>query len=573
MYRHFLHYYKPYSATLLLVIVGSFISSGLDLVFPMMVREIISDALPNGNIPLLLELSGILLLLYLISYVVMYQVDYRGRTMSIMMENDMRRDMFRHFQDMSFSFFDNTKTGQLISRLTSDISEIGELAFRGPHDAIVCGFTMAGTIFMLLYLNLPLGLLITSLLLLKTWHAVSINRKMKRAFRENRKRNGEMTAHATEAINGIRIVKSFAQEDVEERRFMKQSGSVMSIRRESYRLLARFSSSVNFFTNITNLVVLIAGGFMISWGKITLSDFIAYLLYVALFMRPLYRLTVFMEMALRGMAGFGRFEEMMAIKPAIVDAPDALDCPHFKGQIEFRNVVFGYDPERPVLKDFSLTINPGETVAFVGETGAGKTTVSSMLMRFYEPQSGQILIDGLDIQKLRQRDFRRQIGMVQQDVFLFSDSVRENIAYGEPDATDAKVEEAARLAAADEFVEALPQRYNTEIGERGVKLSGGQKQRIAIARVFLKNPPIVIFDEATSALDNKTEVLIQQSLETLSKNRTTLVIAHRLSTVQNADRIVVMSEGRVLETGNHAELMAKKGKYYALYNAQKDLVG
>lgn len=569
MNKRFLSYYKPYSYTLLAVIIGSFITSGLDLVFPMIVRKIIRDALPNSNIEMLLQLSALLFVLYVISYVVMYWINYHGRAMSIAMENDMRRDLYRHLQSLSFRFFDNTKTGQLLSRLTSDITEVGELAFRGPHDAVVCGFTMAGTIIMLLYLNLPLGLLISVLLLLKTWHAVMINRKMKKAFRDNRKQNGELSAEVSEALNGIRIVKSFAQEELEESRFMRQADALAALRRKSYKLLAQFTGSVNFFTNVTNLLVLIAGGFMISWGKITLSDFIAYLLYVNLFMRPLYRLTVFMEMVVRGMAGFARFEEMMTIEPEIQDAPDAPACPKFKGTIEFKDIVFGYDPDRPILKGFSLKIQQGETVAFVGETGAGKSTVSSLLMRFYEPVQGSVTIDGLDVRKIRQHDLRSQIGMVQQDVFLFSDSVKQNIAYGDPTAGETRIREAAEMAAADEFINTLPQKYETEIGERGVKLSGGQKQRLAIARVFLKNPPIVIFDEATSALDNKTELQIQQSLEKLSVNRTTLVIAHRLSSVRNADRIVVMEQGEIKEIGNHQELMEKGGYYHSLYTAQE----
>jgi ATP-binding cassette subfamily B protein len=567
--KNFFRFYKPYKTILLLVILGTFITSAMDLVFPMAVRFILGKVLPAGDLPELFKWSGMLLVLYLLHYVVSYYTNFKGHVMSASIENDMRKELYAHLENMSFKFFDNAKTGQLLSRLTSDIAEIGEMAFMAPFDVIVCTLTMGGTLILLLYLNLKLGLIISLLLIFKSIHTVWINRKMKVAFRENRVKNGEITAQVEESLGGIRIIKAFAQEDYELGQFQKRNGAYLKAREISYKLLGRFGSSINFFTNATNLVVLCLGGVMIATKEITGSDFVAYLLYVNLFMRPLFRLTMFVEMYQRGMAGFNRFQELMDAKTEITDAPTAPEHVQLKGKVEFDHVSFSYLPGRPVLKDFSLQIAQGETVAFVGATGAGKTTLANILLRFYDVQEGAVKIDGFDIRNLRQRDLRRQIGLVQQDVFMFSDSVAKNIAYGKIDATPAEIEAAAGNAAASEFIKNLPQGYDTEIGERGVKLSGGQKQRLAIARVFLKNPPIVVLDEATSSLDNKTEGQIQMALDRLAQNRTTIVIAHKLSTVQNADRIVVLAAGHVAEIGTHTELMAKKGLYFDLYTAQE----
>jgi ATP-binding cassette subfamily B protein len=567
--KNFLRFYKPYKTILLLVILGTFITSAMDLVFPMAVRFILGKVLPAGDLPELFKWSGMLLVLYLLHYVISYYTNFKGHVMSASIENDMRKELYAHLENMSFKFFDNAKTGQLLSRLTSDIAEIGEMAFMAPFDVIVCTLTMGGTLILLLYLNLKLGLIISLLLIFKSIHTVWINRKMKVAFRENRVKNGEITAQVEESLGGIRIIKAFAQEDYELGQFQKRNGAYLKAREISYKLLGRFGSSINFFTNATNLVVLCLGGVMIATKEITGSDFVAYLLYVNLFMRPLFRLTMFVEMYQRGMAGFNRFQELMEAKTEITDALTAPEHVQLKGKVEFDHVSFSYLPGRPVLKDFSLQIAQGETVAFVGATGAGKTTLANILLRFYDVQEGAVKIDGFDIRNLRQRDLRRQIGLVQQDVFMFSDSVAKNIAYGKIDATPAEIEAAAGNAAASEFIKNLPQGYDTEIGERGVKLSGGQKQRLAIARVFLKNPPIVVLDEATSSLDNKTEGQIQMALDRLAQNRTTIVIAHRLSTVQNADRIVVLAAGHVAEIGTHTELMAKKGLYFDLYTAQE----
>lgn len=567
--KNFLRFYKPYKTILLLVILGTFITSAMDLVFPMAVRFILGKVLPAGDLPELFKWSGMLLVLYLLHYVISYYTNFKGHVMSASIENDMRKELYAHLENMSFKFFDNAKTGQLLSRLTSDIAEIGEMAFMAPFDVIVCTLTMGGTLILLLYLNLKLGLIISLLLIFKSIHTVWINRKMKVAFRENRVKNGEITAQVEESLGGIRIIKAFAQEDYELGQFQKRNGAYLKAREISYKLLGRFGSSINFFTNATNLVVLCLGGVMIATKEITGSDFVAYLLYVNLFMRPLFRLTMFVEMYQRGMAGFNRFQELMEAKTEITDALTAPEHVQLKGKVEFDHVSFSYLPGRPVLKDFSLQIAQGETVAFVGATGAGKTTLANILLRFYDVQEGAVKIDGFDIRNLRQRDLRRQIGLVQQDVFMFSDSVAKNIAYGKIDATPAEIEAAAGNAAASEFIKNLPQGYDTEIGERGVKLSGGQKQRLAIARVFLKNPPIVVLDEATSSLDNKTEGQIQMALDRLAQNRTTIVIAHRLSTVQNADRIVVLAAGHVAEIGTHTELMARKGLYFDLYTAQE----
>lgn len=569
MIYNFLHYYKPYKRILYGVVIGSLVAALLDLIFPMMVRQILNEVLPQKNINRLLQDSGVLFILYLGNYGLLYIVNYYGHLMSAKIENDMRRDLFEHFQKMSFRYFDNAKTGQLLSRLTSDIAEIGELSFRGPNDVIVCCITMVGTIGILFWMNVYLGILIALLLITKTLHTVYVNKKMKAAFRDNRIKSGEITARAEESLGGIRLVKAFAQEEYELARFMEKSLDFLETRRKSYKILAYFSGSVNFFTNITNLLILACGGLLIAKDKLSLSDFVAFLLYVNLFMKPLLRLTVFTEMYQRGMAGFQRFYEIMEMQPEIIDNKNAIDCVQIRGEIEFDNLVFGYSEQKKVIKGFNLKITPGQTVAFVGETGAGKTTIASLLLRFYEPLSGKILIDGIDIRQYKQQELRRNIGIVQQDVFLFSDSVTHNIAYAKPEAEQSEVENAARLAAADKFIEELPNKYATEIGERGVKLSGGQKQRLAIARVFLKNPPIVILDEATSSLDNHTEKLIQESLDRLAENRTTLIIAHRMSTIKNADKIIVLNNGEVAEIGTHSTLMSGGGLYYNLYNAQK----
>ncbi|NJE33829.1 ABC transporter ATP-binding protein [Megasphaera sp. SW808] len=562
--------YAPYHTILFFVIAGSVLTAGLEISFPMIVRYILEDILPAGDMLRLVHTAAVLFILYVVCLCSSFCVSYFGRSMGTHIENDLRCRLFSHIESMSFSFFDNAKTGQLLSRIISDISEIGDLVFQMPNLIMVCLITMCGSAFFLFYINWQLAIFVLFLILLKTAGTMILNRHMKETFRTAREKMGLVSSQAMESLNAIRLVQSFCNEAVELKKFIAASDKLRRAQQRTFMFEAYLTSSIIFFSNLTNLVIIAAGSFFIMLGVMSLGDLVAFLMYLMVFIRPIMQLTMLTERYQRGLAGYRRYEELMAVAPAVADGADAVAAETIEGRVAFEDVSFSYNGKDPVLRRFSLDIPRGKTVAIVGPTGAGKSSVASLLLRFYDIQAGCITLDGRDIRQYTLSSLRRSIGIVQQDVFLFSDSIRENIAYGRPDATEHEIIEAAKLADAHEFIMKLPDGYDSAIGERGVKLSGGQKQRLAIARVFLKNPPVLILDEATSALDNETERKIQQALQDLSHNRTTLVIAHRLATIRHADRIVVLTKDGICEEGTHDELMECKGLYYDLYMSQFD---
>jgi ATP-binding cassette subfamily B protein len=568
MLKRFFRFYIPYKKILLCTLAGAVLTSLIELFFPLYIRYIMNEILPRRDIPLLLEVAVGLLLLYVFNCFINYQVMKHGRTVGALIEQDMRSAIFRHVERMSFRFFDNQRVGQLVSRIVGDVGEIRELIFLGPNYLLVCSIFMVGTVSILFYLNWELALLVNLLLLAKAYDSVSTNRKLKRAGREARSQVGNLNAQTTESLNAVRLVQSFNNEELEGSKLDAVAARLLAARKKSFALLSHSNVAMVFFSNITNLTIIVAGGVLITLGRMEISDLIAFMLYVSIFVRPILRLNALAETYQKGLASYQRFEQLMLLEPEIVDSPDAREAGVLRGEISFENVTFAYDDKSPVVENLTLQIAAGESVAFVGSTGVGKSTLCNLVARFYEPQQGRILIDGQDIRELTLASLRNNIGIVQQDIFLFADSVANNIAYGRPSASQAEIEEAARLAEADRFIERLPQQYQSALGERGVKLSGGQKQRIAIARVFLKNPPILILDEATSSLDNETEKNIQGALNELAHNRTTLVVAHRLATVRHVDRIIVLSRQGIVEQGSHEELMRARGDYHKLYTAQ-----
>ncbi|WP_371363251.1 Putative multidrug export ATP-binding/permease protein [Sporomusa rhizae] len=568
MIKRFISYYRPHLPLFVLDFSCALIIAMLDLVFPLAVRNVIDKILPAGDVKLLLWAGAALLGIYLVSYVLNYIVDYLGHVLGAKMEFDMRRTLFDHVQKLTFRYFDNTKTGHIMSRIVNDLTEISEFAHHGPEDAFLVVVTMLGTLIILLYLNWELALITFALVPFMLWFTIVRNREMKSVYREVRLKIADINAQVEDSISGIRVVKSFANELYEQEKFERGNTGFLNTRRRALKIMARFYSGITLFTNVINLAVLIAGGALIFYGRLTVGELIGFLLYVGIFLQPIRKITFLTDMYQKGMAGFRRFIEIMDIEPDIVDAPNARTLQKVTGNIVFDNVTFSYNNHGNVLEGINLAINAGETVAFVGPSGGGKTTLCSLIPRFYEVDQGKITLDGTDIRMVTQKSLRENIGIVQQDVFLFSDTIRENIAYGKIGATEEEIITAAKLAHAHEFILSLEDGYDTFIGERGVKLSGGQKQRLAIARIFLKNPPILILDEATSALDNETEKIIQQALTKLAENRTTLIIAHRLATIRDADRIVVLTDEGIMEEGSHTELLAQSGCYARLYESQ-----
>ncbi len=571
-WRKFFSYYRPYMKGFIADMFFALVGAGTSLVIPLITRYITGTVLESGfsnASKTILILSCVMLGLLALEFCCNYFIAYVGHMVGAKMEYDLRNELFTHYQKLSFRFYDNQKVGSLMSRVTNDLFEITELYHHGPEDLLISIIKLIGSFVILCMINLRLAMVAFLPVPFMVVFATILNRKMKRTFKKNRERIAEINTRMEDSLSGIRVVKSFAGEDTEIHKFTEGNDLFLQSKRDNYRYMAIYHAVLWCVTGLISVAVIAVGSIMIGHDSLTLQDLIAFLLYVNNYTEPIRKLVNFTEQFQNGMSGFERFYEMICIEPDIEDAKDAVELQTVKGNIDFQDVSFSYGDnptsESQVLSHLDLHIDAGEYVAFVGHSGVGKTTICSLIPRFYEPTHGKILIDGTPIDRYTQRSLRRKIGIVQQDVYLFSGTVLENIRYGRPGASLEEVVEAAKRANAHDFIMELPNGYDTDIGQRGVKLSGGQKQRLSIARVFLKDPPILIFDEATSSLDNESEKVIQESMEELAKDRTTLVIAHRLTTIQNAGRILVLSENGIEESGTHQELIEKNGAYAKLY--------
>ena len=569
--KKFLSYYRPYLKLFLADMFCAMIAAGITLVFPMIIRYITGTVLiaDNFEMGIIYKLGIFMVVLVIVEYLCNYFVAYQGHVMGVYMERDLRNELFQHYQKLSFSFYDEQKTGQLMSRLTNDLFSLTELYHHGPEDIVISFIKFFGAFIILSTINLKLTLIVFAFIPVMGAFIYYYNRKMKRAFKRNKQRVGDINARIEDNLSGIRVVKSFGNESHEIIKFHDENSRYVSSKKNSYFYMGKFHSGLGAFTSMVTVAAVFFGAIFISNDGLNTADLIAFLLYINNLIDPVKKFINFTEQFQDGITGFERFMEILEIEPDIKDKKDAHNLLDVKGAIEYRHVGFRYNQKSDyVLKDIDLKVAPGEYIALVGSSGAGKTTICSLLPRFYEVSEGDIFIDGQNIKDIKLNSLRQNIGIVQQDVYLFAGTILDNIRYGRFDATDEEVIEAAKKANAHDFIMELPDGYDTDCGQRGVKLSGGQKQRLSIARVFLKNPPILIFDEATSALDNESEHIVQQSLESLAKNRTTLVIAHRLSTIKNAKRICVLSTKGIEEEGTHDELLAKNGQYATFYKMQ-----
>ncbi|MTI68707.1 MAG: ABC transporter ATP-binding protein [Firmicutes bacterium] len=566
--KRFIPYYRPHKKLFILDMVCAFLMAGIDLVFPVISRDIINNVIPNRDLKTLYIFTITLVVLYILRAVFNYIVDYWGHVVGTRMEADMRNDLFSHIQTLDTRYFDETRTGHIMSRIVNDLREISELAHHGPEDIFLSAVMLLGSFVILLNVEWRLTLIVFSFIPIMLWFAMNKRKKMMNAFRNVRKKIANVNSQLENSIAGIRVAKSFTNENHEMEKFAEGNREFKESREFAFKSMAEFFTGIHFLSNILNVVVISVGGLFVYEKIITPGDLFAYLLYVNFFMQPIRRLTQFTQQFQMGMAGFERFSQILDIKPKIVDKSNAKELNDIKGNIKFSDITFSYDNEESVLKNIDLEVRQGKTLALVGPSGGGKTTLCHLIPRFYDVDKGEILIDGVNIKDITIKSLRSNIGLVQQDVFLFTGTIKDNILYGNPSASDNEVIKAAKNANIHDFIKKLPNGYDTYIGEKGIRLSGGQKQRISIARVFLKNPPILILDEATSALDNETEIKIQKALEELSKGRTTLVIAHRLSTIKNANHIVVLTDKGIKEQGKHENLMENNGLYAKLYKSQ-----